>query len=574
MENIQICEIKGGKNKDYPHILSRDGKYIFSCSDRLDAYHSGAKIFYVCKYLSRAFFTEVMGEEIYTKYNFHLDEWVFEYEEHEYIARKDDVLQVMYVMSERSIPPDWAWRRPIGNSNGYPIWNTQIDHPQLRLEKVRDLQLIFKKGPAFELLEYCSKALLELPEIMVPNAKALHTSLGGMPLTLYGKPRDVIIAQRTPLQNLMEEVKDKYRQILMAVKTKPFVLLAGISGIGKSSLVRTLAYKTCNEKELQYSDRPGNFELIKVKPDWYDSSELIGYTTQKGGMIRYNITAFIRFIIKAWRYKQVPFWLCLDEMNLARVEQYFAEFLSIIETRRFHEEQMYSDAFISREDILLYSNEDPSFWLNLGLENEVALQQQFLSLGITMPPNLIVMGTVNMDETTHSFSRKVLDRAMTIEMNKVDLNKGLGLPENDWEYPDVYISAEDLLGQPQDVNMVYNDNPDIGRKVIKELEEINEALINSPFMFAYRVRDEMLIYCTYNASLQPPNITSKKWLFTCLDEMIMMKILSRIEGNEKKCGSIINGLLEKIGTKFPESHKKLLQMQFRLNNNGYTSFWN
>jgi energy-coupling factor transporter ATP-binding protein EcfA2 len=441
------------------------------------------------------------------------------------------------------------------------------------MERVKDLQGVFKQGAGFELLESCSKALLQLPHIATPKVTEEDIPLGEARLIADEQPRDIIIAERIPLQNLIE-IKNKYRQILMAVKTKPFVLLAGISGIGKSSLVRTLAYKTCNEKELQYPDRPGNFELIKVKPDWYDSSELIGYTTQKAGMIRYNITTFIRFIIKAWRYTQVPFWLCLDEMNLAKVEQYFAEFLSIIETVRFHEGQMYSDAFISRDDILLYSNEDPSFWLNLGLENEAALQQQFLSLGITMPPNLIVMGTVNMDETTHSFSRKVLDRAMTIEMNKIDLNKGLGLAENDWEYPDVYISAEDLLGRPQDVNTVYNDNPEIGRKVIKELEEINDELIDSPFSFAYRVRNEMLIYCVYNAVLQPPKTTPRKWLLTCMDEMIMMKILSRIEGNEKKCGGIINGLLEKTGARFPESHKKLLQMQIRLNNNGYTSFWN
>jgi hypothetical protein len=131
-----------------------------------------------------------------------------------------------------------------------------------------------------------------------------------------------------------------------------------------------------------------------------------------------------------------------------------------------------------------------------------------------------------------------------------------------------------LLGQPQDINTLYNDNPQTGRKVIKELEEINEELIDSPFSFAYRVRNEMLIYCIYNAALQPPKITPVKWLLTCLDEMIMMKILSRIEGNEKKCGSIINRLLGKIGGKFPESYKKLLQMQIRLNNNGYTSFWN
>ncbi|SEW18250.1 hypothetical protein SAMN05428988_2832 [Chitinophaga sp. YR573] len=573
MENIQICEIKGGKNKDYPHILSHDGKYIFSCSDRLDTYHPGAKVFYICKHLNKAFFTEVMGEEIYTKYNFHLDEWVFEYEEHEYIARKDDVLLVMYVMSERSIPSDWAWMRSLGTNYGYPIWNAEIDNPQGRLGRVNDLQRIFKNGAASDLLEDCSKKLLGLTDIVTTNVKETDINLGNTRLTFYEQSGDVSITEEVRVQNTID-FKDKYRQILMAVKAKPFVLLAGISGVGKSSMIRTLAYKTCTEKELQYPDRPGNFELIKVKPDWYDSSELMGYTLQREGILRYYPTAFIRFIIKAWRYAQVPFWLCLDEMNLAKVEQYFAEFLSIIETRRFHEGQIYSDAFISKENILSYSNDDPSFWLSLGLENDEVLRQQFLSLGITMPPNLIVMGTVNMDETTHSFSRKVLDRAMTIEMNEVDLNKGLGLADNDWEYPDVYISADFFQGQLQDANTAYNENPDAGRKIIKELEEINSILINSPFRFAYRVRNEILIYCAYNAVLQPPKTTSRKWLFTCLDEMIMMKILSRIEGNENKCGNVIKALLEKIDTKFPESHKKLLQMQIQLNNSGYTSFWN
>jgi hypothetical protein len=573
MENIQICEIKGGKNKDYPHILSHDGKYIFSCSDRLDTYHSGAKVFYICKHLNKAFFTEVMGEEICTKYNFHLDEWVFEYEEHEYIARKDDVLLVMYVMSERSIPSDWAWMRSLGTNYGYPIWNAEIDNPQGRLGRVNDLQRIFKNGAASDLLEDCSKKLLGLTDIVTTNVKETNINLGNARLTFYEQSGDVSITEEVRVQNTID-FKDKYRQILMAVKAKPFVLLAGISGVGKSSMVRTLAYKTCTEKELQYPDRPGNFELIKVKPDWYDSSELMGYTLQREGILRYYPTAFIRFIIKAWRYAQVPFWLCLDEMNLAKVEQYFAEFLSIIETRRFYEGQIYSDAFISKENILSYSNDDPSFWLSLGLENDEVLRQQFLSLGITMPPNLIVMGTVNMDETTHSFSRKVLDRAMTIEMNEVDLNKGLDLADNDWEYPDVYISADFFQGQLQDANTAYNENPDAGRKIIKELEEINSILINSPFRFAYRVRNEILIYCAYNAVLQPPKTTSRKWLFTCLDEMIMMKILSRIEGNENKCGNVIKTLLEKIDTKFPESYKKLLQMQIQLNNSGYTSFWN
>ncbi len=140
-----------------------------------------------------------------------------------------------------------------------------------------------------------------------------------------------------------------YRRELCAIKTKPFIIVAGISGTGKSRLVRTLAYKTCFLKNLQNDNRPGNFELIKVKPNWHDTSELIGYVSRINGP-SYVVPSFLKFIIKAWRYPQIPFFVCLDEMNLAPVEQYFAEYLSLIETRQLRNGQVYSDALLRGED--------------------------------------------------------------------------------------------------------------------------------------------------------------------------------------------------------------------------------
>ena len=157
--------------------------------------------------------------------------------------------------------------------------------------------------------------------------------------------------------------------ILTAIKTKPFILLAGISGTGKSRLVRTLAYKTCANKNLQSEiKKPGNFELIPVRPNWHDSSELMGYVSRINGE-KYITTSFLQFISKAWKHLDTPFFLCLDEMNLAPVEQYFAEYLSIVETRQLKENKITTDYLLSKS-----SFENPTLYnqilKDLGLDND------------------------------------------------------------------------------------------------------------------------------------------------------------------------------------------------------------
>lgn len=123
--------------------------------------------------------------------------------------------------------------------------------------------------------------------------------------------------------------------VLSAIRTKPFILLAGISGTGKSRIVRELAFKSC-PKYLQDKDgtTPGNYCMIEVKPNWHDSTELLGYYSRLGSNPGYQFTKFVKFLVKAKMFPTVPFFVCLDEMNLAPVEQYFAEILSILETRK------------------------------------------------------------------------------------------------------------------------------------------------------------------------------------------------------------------------------------------------
>ena len=178
----------------------------------------------------------------------------------------------------------------------------------------------------------------------------------------------------------------------LSLKSKPFVILAGTSGTGKTRLIKLFAEALGSTS----AERGGNgrYKLVPVRPDWSDSSDLFGHVNLKGEFVP---GAIIDFIKSAASDLSHPYFLCLDEMNLARVEYYLSDFLSIIETR-----ERVNDEIITDEIVL-----DQSAAAKYGK--------------VILPENLYIIGTVNMDETTFPFSRKVLDRANTIEFSYVDL---------------------------------------------------------------------------------------------------------------------------------------------------------
>lgn len=134
------------------------------------------------------------------------------------------------------------------------------------------------------------------------------------------------------------EINQTYRPYITAIKSKPFLLLAGISGTGKSRIVRELARACWGVDSPEYKDhKPKNFEMIQVKPNWHDSSELIGYVSRLGDEPTFIAGDFLKFVVRAWENESTPYFLCLDEMNLAPVEQYFAEYLSVVESRKRNE---------------------------------------------------------------------------------------------------------------------------------------------------------------------------------------------------------------------------------------------
>ena len=391
------------------------------------------------------------------------------------------------------------------------------------------------------------------------------------------------------------EINQTYRPYITAIKSKPFLLLAGISGTGKSRIVRELARACWGVESPEYKDhKPKNFEMIQVKPNWHDSSELIGYVSRLGDEPTFIAGDFLKFVVRAWENASTPYFLCLDEMNLAPVEQYFAEYLSVVESRKRNDiGKVVTDPILKPEFEKAKNGEHAEFvpkaWYKKLIDELLVdcsdsqkdvLKQQFKDEGITIPQNLIIVGTVNMDETTFSFSRKVLDRAMTIEMNEVDLYGGLTSRHEQIGK----LNFDDLVGDKVEGVDVYQENQEVCNLAIQYLQEINAVLEGTPFKIAYRTRNEFLLYVVNNLPFrknsQGLEMTQNEVVARALDEITSMKILSRIEGDEEKVkAELLASLKEVVSKMLPENMRdssvslaKLDEMEKKLSS-GYTSFW-
>lgn len=365
------------------------------------------------------------------------------------------------------------------------------------------------------------------------------------------------VKKKSEFSNLIINSAQGYSlQYLTALRTKPFMLLAGISGTGKSRIVRKLAQATVTE-ELQKAEgyegtdfandrwklhSPANFELIHVKPNWHNSMDVIGYLSNIPSP-HYVFTPFIEFIVKAWQYPEVPFFLCLDEMNLAPVEEYFAEFLSAIESRSFEGGEYMTDPIIKPfnsfgDDVakMMVNTLFPNFTAGDTESTTTKIIKHFRIKGLTLPKNLIVIGTVNMDETTFSFSRKVLDRAMSVEMNEVNYDSFLNDTTDD-DLKAIVLAFEE--NDDADLNALLVDRHIEAREIIDELgddakfaidylKRINALLEGTPFKLGYRAANEALIY------LQASYEFGHTDRIAALDNFTLMKILSRVEGDEMK----------------------------------------
>lgn len=363
------------------------------------------------------------------------------------------------------------------------------------------------------------------------------------------------------------DITKTHSVLATALRTKPFLLLAGISGTGKSQKVQELAFMSCPEElREENSTTPGNYCLVEVKPNWHDSTELLGYYSALSG--RYELTDFIRFTYKALMNHNTPFFLCLDEMNLAPVEQYFAEYLSVLETRKrtvdeegvkiLTEPLLTKDKFSNCKLNEKVPKQTTGYMLDgdeydtkpLYSPGDAEIIAYLKNNGLHLPDNLFVIGTVNMDDTTHQFSRKVIDRAFTIEMNGGKMDEMFSAESrNNLEYraeplplsafKSEFVRAYEVLEDDR-----YAKYADTITTKIPELlgnsdgtaseDSINGILNGTPFRVSYRVQNELVLYLSVlieNAGF-PDDIESLIGEATLA--ILMEKVLPRIQGEQKQ----------------------------------------
>ncbi|MDX8360950.1 hypothetical protein [Cytobacillus sp. IB215316] len=297
---------------------------------------------------------------------------------------------------------------------------------------------------------------------------------------------------------------------LTALDDKHFVVLSGISGTGKTQICRLYANAVYG---LEYENENPYFSIIPVRPDWTDASSLFGYYSSFEK--RYVKTEFLKVILNALKQREKPHFILLDEMNLARVEYYLSDYLSAVE---------------SRKEIPLHQ------------DDHITDVPQRLSI----PPNIYILGTINVDETTHSISDKVLDRAFVMTLSDVD-----------------FTSFWDRVDQ---------DMKDLLKKEFVLLKELHATLAKYELHFGYRTMGEMLQKLYANYQLGSDHAMDWK---ESLDGVIAEKVLTKIRGDER-ISEMLNELNKWLTAKIEGdsvSLQHVKRMQEELEYYGATQFW-
>lgn len=329
----------------------------------------------------------------------------------------------------------------------------------------------------------------------------------------------------------------------LSLKTKPFVILSGISGTGKTKIVQWFA------ESLGATEENGQFTLIPVRPDWSDSSDLLGYVNLQG---EFQERPLIKVLENADANPNRPYFVVLDEMNLARVEYYFSDFLSVIESRK---------------------------WKDGKIVTSPVLPESITNKHITIPSNVYIIGTVNMDETTHPLSKKVLDRANTIEFNTVNLDYFNFLMDVEEKEAEI-ASNRSLETEYLHLKECFKENEDLVRNISTILIEINKTLESVGAQVGYRIRDEICFYMAYNEQGKLLSFDE------ALDYQIYQKVLPRLAGSDGRTEEVLKQLYvlcaneeydsgnnDTSYAKYPRSANKLSHMLRRFEYDGFTSFW-
>ena len=349
--------------------------------------------------------------------------------------------------------------------------------------------------------------------------------------------------------------------VLKLEKVSPHTLQ--ITQINEEKIIRESIED--EEEEIQKIDTKC---FISVKSNWTDSTELFGYYNPLTN--QYNITKLLKFMLLASEHPKTPFFVILDEMNLSKVEHYFSDFLSCIESR-----DVEPDGTITQEGINLYTGQE--FILTDDQEYDEILST------VNIPLNLYVTGTVNIDDTTHMFSPKVLDRANVIEINEVYFDgepssEGLKLTS----LPDFTSYTKSEMRMTKNLSTQTRQHIN---QIIKILKEFN-------MHFGYRTIAEMSHFIT-NSVAHASSESGVNIETLALDIQIIQKVLPKFHGNYAKLNMPILKLIHQLSgsdvdlgefnlssveainmdeVEFPKSINRLKRMYNNLTTQGFANF--
>jgi len=396
---------------------------------------------------------------------------------------------------------------------------------------------------------------------------------------------------------------DLLARYIAAIATKPFVILAGISGAGKSKMAELVAeyYSATSgsaatgssadaeavtgsgyvfEKTETSNRLKPRFTLVPVRPDWIDNQSVLGYVNPITG--RYESTQALDLMLRAQADYQSStdkaaaprHFILLDEMNLARVEHYFSDWLACSESRRPGPtgEVVQQCVPLHRHAVAVASVSDA----------EGVMRDVNIPTTVEIPTNVIVTGTVNIDETTFGFSPKVLDRSMVIEFNAVDL-EGVAVSAGS--------SAAAVFRFPLDLPPfrlpTLSDFKGLPVNASRHLVAINKILEDAQLHFGYRSAAEIGVFMEIYHSILPADPADADML-RAMDGAVLQKVLPRIQGNRARIEHSLMALLRYFRdldtvapddlqvssvAKLPQSYLRGFEMLDRLRSFGFTTFF-
>jgi hypothetical protein len=377
-------------------------------------------------------------------------------------------------------------------------------------EQVRN---ILNRGLSAGIMELSKRELAALLEAMGPTRVSERQMLEHM--VRYIRARGYFFDNETVIN---------YH---VCLKTRPFVILAGLSGTGKSKLSQLYA------ESIGHTVQNGRYLRLAVRPSWNDDRYLLGYLNTISG--EYVSEPALDFVVQAEADRSNLYFFCLDEMNLAHVEYYFSQFLSAIEEENPADRRL-----------LLFSE---STGQRLAQRDSGTLPARV----VLLPTNLLFTGTINVDETTQPISDKVIDRANTLEFFAVELDK---IPERKAPPPILPISA-DLWKSYRAEEPLTQFRP--------QIVEIGAILNRGSMGLGYRVVREIELYLANARDL----LASK----TALDLQIKQRILPRVRGTLTIERTLNDLQVFMRQNDLPRSAQRIDEMVMRLKRDGYTSFW-